>query len=357
MPSYTAAAVAVGAQGRVHLNGYQQRDDVTIVAVADVDRERADAVAREVGAGAAYTDYRDLLDAGGVDLLSVCTPPALHRDVVRRAVDAGVKAIHCEKPMALSYGDAADMHDYARANGVLLTINHQRRFETLYRGAKAAVDAGAIGELVSLEGYCSNLFDWGSHIMDLLLFFMDDAKPETVFGQIDVDERRHIYGALAETACVTHLHWTSGVNATIFTGRGPERLAAFGNNGIVLHGTDGRVEITGGTATIRGFDGSANLVETTVQNKYRVEMGGVDATIIQGTADAIDDLVNSLETGASPVLDSAHGLAAAELIFATYESSARRGSVRLPLDVLDNALLRGIELGYWTPQGESFGTF
>jgi len=31
--------------------------------------------------------------------------------------------------------------------------------------------------------------------------------------------------------------------------------------------------------------------------------------------------------------------------------------VRLPLDTTDNALLRGIELGYWTPQGESFGTF
>jgi len=56
--------------------------------------------------------------------------------VVRRAVDAGVRAIHCEKPMALSYGDALDMHDYTRANGVLLTINHQRRFETLYRAPR-----------------------------------------------------------------------------------------------------------------------------------------------------------------------------------------------------------------------------
>jgi predicted dehydrogenase len=356
MSAYTAAVIAVGAQGRVHLNGYKQRHDVAIVAVADVDREHADTVATEFGASA-YSGYRQLLDNESVDILSVCTPPMLHREIVIHAVDSGVRAIHCEKPMALSYGEAKEMHDYARDHGVLLTINHQRRFETLYRDTKAAVDSGAIGDVVSLEGYCANLFDWGSHILDLLLFFMNDAKPETVFGQIDVDERRHIYGALAETGSVTQLHWSNGVNATVFTGRGPHQLAILGNNGIVLHGTRGRVEIAGGNALVRGFDGSSQSIGTRVHEKFRVEMGGVDATIIQGTADAIDDLVMALETGATPRLDSSHGLAAAELIFSTYESSARRGSVRLPLEVTDNALLRGLEFGYWMPQGESFGTY
>jgi UDP-N-acetylglucosamine 3-dehydrogenase len=357
MPNYSAAAIAVGAQGRVHLNGYQQRRDVTIVAVADVDRARAEAVAREVGATAVYEDYRDLLANERIDLLSVCTPPALHRDVVTRAVDAGVRAIHCEKPMALSYGDAAAMRDYALDHGVLLSVNHQRRFETLYRQVRVALESGAIGELESIEGYCSNLFDWGSHIMDLILFFMADEKPETVFGQIDVDTRRHIYGALTETASVTHLHWPGGMNATVFTGRGPEHLSTMGDTGIVLNGSGGRARIAGGSAVIRGFDGSQLDIESQVQDRYRVEMGGVDPTIIQGTADAIGDLIDALENGTTPVLDSAHGLAAAELIFATYESSARRGSVRLPLEQRDNALLRGLDAGYWAPRGESFGTY
>jgi predicted dehydrogenase len=207
-----------------------------------------------------------------------------------------------------------------------------------------------------MEGYCGNLFDWGSHVLDLLLYFTDDVAPESVFGQIDVEERRHIYGALTETASVTHLHWADGVNATVFTGRGPGHLARFGDNGIVLHGSAGRILIAGGVACVQPFAAPERRIESAVDPRFQVAMGGVDPAIIQGTAEAVADLVHALSEGRRPVLDSRRGLAAAELAFATYESSARRGSVRLPLEATDNALLRGLELGFWEPHGESFGT-
>jgi UDP-N-acetylglucosamine 3-dehydrogenase len=357
MQLQTAAVIAVGSQGRVHLHGYRQREDVTVVAVADADRALAEQVAAEAGIAGVHTDHRELLAAERIDLLSICTPPAFHRAIVEDAVAAGVRAIHCEKPVALSLADARAMRDHCRANGVQLTINHQRRFETVYRDARDAIAAGRIGRVTLVEGYCANLFDWGSHVLDLILFLTGDEEPETVFGQIDVATLRRIYGAIAETASVTHLHWADGRNAVVFSGRGPAHLSVGTDTGMVIHGTDGRIEIANSRAVIRTFDGGLEEIASRIEDRNRVDLGGADATIIQATAEAIADLVEALRDGREPVLDARHGVAAAELIFATYESSARRGSVRLPLDRDDNALLRGIADGYWTPVGETAGTF
>lgn len=358
MHTLTAAVVAAGAQGRVHINGYEHIDGVRVVGVADVDL----AVANETAAAArdtpsAFARWEDLLDAGPIDLLSVCTPPAFHHDIVLAAIDHGVRAIHSEKPIALTYGQAREMSDHAREGGVLLTINHQRRFENLYREARQAIVAGLLGTVTDVEGYCANLFDWGSHLVDLVLFLTGDTKPAVVFGQIEVATRRHIYGALAETASVSQLHWTSGLNATILTGRDLGKLSLVGNTALVLNGEHGRMIIADGVADIRLFDGTTRRIESKVDPEFQREFGGVDHTIIQATADALADLAECLTTGRTPVLDISHGLAAAEIIFATYESSARRSPVTLPLDTDDNALVRGIEKGFWVPEGESFGTY
>jgi len=357
MPGLSAAVIAVGSQGRVHLHGYQQVDGVEVVAVADPDLALAERVAHDAGVPAAHRDHTSLLRDGHVDLLSICTPPAWHREIVEAAVAAGVRAIHCEKPVALDYGDVRWMRDHCRENGVQLTINHQRRVEGVYRGIRDAIVEGRIGRLTAIEGYCANLFDWGSHVLDLILFLSGDERPETVFGQIDVETVRRIYGAVAETASVTHLHWADGRNAVVFSGRGPARLAVGSDTGLVVHGTEGRIEAASSRAVIRTFAGDRDELETRVDERNRIDLGGADATIIQATADAIADLVAALREGREPALDARHGVAAAELIFATYASSAERGSIRLPLERDDNALLTGISEGYWSPVGETAGTF
>jgi UDP-N-acetylglucosamine 3-dehydrogenase len=255
----------------------------------------------------------------------------------------------------MTYAGARRMHEAARDGGTLLSINHQRRWDPVYRGARDAIRAGEIGEVESLEGYCANLFDWGSHLVDLILFFCEDECPAQVFGQIDVAERRHVYGALIETASVTYLHWADGRNAAVFTGR-PNHLTRVGHTLLTVQGTDGRLEVTSAGATVRRFDGGCRVISPVLDPEHDVALGGVEPAIIQATALALEDLVQCLETGRQPLLSSAHGLNAAEIIFATYESSATRRPVDLPLGPVDNPLHRGLELGYWSPVGESYGT-
>lgn len=351
----TAAVVGAGAQGAVHAFGLSRIPDLRIVAISDVDADAADALAARHDARG-YRDLERLLTENPVDVLSVCAPAAVHRDVVDLALAHGVTAIHCEKPMALSYGDARHLVETAAAHGAVLTVNHQRRFDRMHRAVRDLVQDGTIGELTGAQGYCANLFDWGSHTVDLLRLHLGDPRATSVLAQIDVAARKRVYGAPTETAGIVKVRFDSDVDAVIITGR-DERLHPLGDNGIVLQGTRGRVEIFGGRALVHVDGRDPQEILESVDPEFAIELGGVDPAIIEQTALALADLVRAAETGAEPVLHARHGLAAAEIIFAAYESSVRRGLVRLPLDVLDNALQRGLDQGLWAPATEIVSTY
>ena len=351
----TAAVVGAGAQGAVHAVGLSRIPGVRIVAVSDLDVDAATALAARHDAQV-YTDLELLFAEHSVDVLSVCAPAAVHRSVVDLALAHGVTAVHCEKPMALTYGDARHLVETAAAHGAVLTVNHQRRFDRMHRAVRDLVQGGAIGDVTGARGYCANLFDWGSHTVDLLRLHLGDPQATSVLAQIDVAARKRVYGALTETASIVKVRFDSDIDAVITTGR-DERLHPLGDNGIVLHGTGGRVEIFGGRALVHVDGQDLREIVEDVDPAFAMDLGGVDPAIIEQTALALADLVHAVETGAEPVLHARHGLAAAEIIFAAYESSVRRGLVQLPLDVFDNPLQRGLDQGLWAPTTEIVSTY
>jgi predicted dehydrogenase len=359
MNGYRAAVIAAGAQGRVHASGYRADDRVRLVAVADVNREAAVELAAEFGIESVFADYREMLATTRPDIVSICTPPSFHLDAVTAAVEAGVRAIHCEKPIALSYYDALRMQAIADDAGVQLTLNLQRRFEPVHRFAREQLATGALGDVVSIEGYCPNLLDWGSHILDLILFYRGDAAADWVIGQIDVTTNRYVYGAFVETSSLTQVAWADGVRATVATGREPATpvLNLENNLGLIVQGTRGRLVVRGSECVVRRFGAPDLRFASPFATDPAQWDRGIDPAIFACTAAAIADLVDGLDTGSEPELSGRRGLAGAELIFATYESSRSRRRVALPLDRHDNALLTGLEQGMWSPTGELRSTY
>jgi UDP-N-acetylglucosamine 3-dehydrogenase len=351
----TAAVIGAGAQGAVHAHGLGRLPGLRIAAVADPVPEAAARLAATVDARAC-TSLDGVFAEGRIDLVSICAPAAAHPEAVDAAVAHGVRAIHCEKPLALTYGDATHLVDTAARHGVVLTINHQRRFDRMHRSVRDLVSAGGIGDVVGAQGFCANLFDWGSHTIDLLRLHLGDPRALSVLAQIDVAARKRVYGALTETASIVKVRFDSAIDAVVSTGR-DESLHPLGDNGIVLSGTRGRVEIFGGRALVHVDGAETRVIAESVSAEHRIDLRGVDPAVIEQTALALADLVDAVETGRTPVLDARHGLAAAEIVFAAYESSLRRGLVRLPLDVFDNALQRGLDGGAWRPETEIVSTF
>jgi UDP-N-acetylglucosamine 3-dehydrogenase len=97
----------IGCGGREHALGYKEAaDKVKIVAVADPVAEAAQKLAETYPVKNIHQDYKEMLANNQLDIVSVCTWPEQHRDQVVDSINAGVKAIHCEKPMAPTWGEA-----------------------------------------------------------------------------------------------------------------------------------------------------------------------------------------------------------------------------------------------------------
>ena len=322
-----------------HADGYRAREDCEIVACADLVREHATAFAAEfdVPDEHVYEDYEAMLDEVGPDIVSISTPVPTHAPIVLDCVASGVPdAIHCEKPMATTYGDARLMAQEARRRDIQLTFNHQRRFSPVWREPKEALDAGRIGELRRVEVGTSTLLDNGTHHIDLATMYADESPVEWVIGQVDYREEHVKYGAHNENQGLVQWAYDSGVQGIATTGFGEEGVGVHHR----LHGTDGVVEVTpwgSPQARVREDGGDWEPLVDGVENSAAVPP-------------AIDHVVECLDASVEPEISARHALSVTEVVFAAWESARRRGRVDLPLDIADNPLEAMVESGALDPE-------
>lgn len=361
----TAAVIGTGAEpenpGRDgyamayhHATGYEAVDGCDLVACADVVRANAEAFADEFGLrdDRVFEDYEAMLAAVEPDVVSVCVPPAVHAPIVIDCVRSGlVDAVHCEKPMAETYGDARLMVQEAARHDVQLTFNHQRRFSDAVRTAKELLDDGEIGSLERVEFAAPvGIFDYGSHSFDLCNYFVDETVGEWVLAQVDYREENVQFGSHNENQAVVCWEYENGVTGFGTSDSGGESEG--GPTGMVdchnrLIGTEGTIEIA------PSGDGADEPPALRIRRTGDASWTAVDVaddlhdwTLV---GRAIADVVDCLETGEEPELGAQNALTATELIFAAWESSRRRGRVDLPLEIDDNPLAAMVESGALAP--------
>jgi Predicted dehydrogenases and related proteins len=314
-----------------HAKGYNAIGKCRIVALCDIVEEKARLFNDEHAEGKAhlYTDYQKMLAEAELDIVSVCTWPALHASMVEAAAQAGVKAIHCEKPMAPTWGEAKRMAAVCAERGVQLTFDHQRRFLESFHTARQLVKDGVIGELKRVEGACPNLLDWGTHWINMFLFYNDEEPATWVLGQVDARRPMHVYGVPHDTQGMSVMRFANGVTGTLYTGHEASDIVGCANR---LIGTEGTIEVHGESPSVR------------VRGKGDTELRAADLLTMEGgihgdkaITRGIADLIDALETGRKPLLDVDNALKTTEIIYATYLSAKQRGRVDLPLDYEGNA--------------------
>ncbi len=124
MSKIKAAVIGVGYLGRFHAFKYAAMEDVDFLGVVDVDRQRAESVAREVGTRA-YTEYKGLLDE--LDAVSIAVPTTAHAAVSIPFLERGI-AVLLEKPISASLDEARSIIDAASKGNAKLQIGHLERF-------------------------------------------------------------------------------------------------------------------------------------------------------------------------------------------------------------------------------------
>jgi predicted dehydrogenase len=284
--------------------------------------------------------------------------------VVDIAHSGVVRAVHCEKPMALTWGDAKRMVEECEAEGVALTINHQQRFGKPYRKAKDLLDDGKIGDLRRIEFREEHLYDTGTHSFDLANFYNDMEPVEWVLAQIDYTDENVLFGTHNENQAIAQWRYENGVYGLAVTGDGSDVVDAY----LALSGTDGRIELGASdgpalryrSAETDGWeevDVGENVwgdhLPSTVQagldlaaERAPFVPDNLFATDYPSHIDrAIAEVVRSYRTGTESTLDASVALRGTELVFAAYESVRRRGRVDLPLSVDDNPLESMVDEG------------
>src|SRR4051812_672181 len=115
MPKLRGAIIGYGfISGKGHAPAYLQREDVEIVAVADIAEGRRQYVSETLPRARIYSDYRALLDAeaGKLDFVDVSTPPCDHAAIAHAALDRGLHVL-CEKPLTTTLADARSLLEHA----------------------------------------------------------------------------------------------------------------------------------------------------------------------------------------------------------------------------------------------------
>lgn len=154
--------VGLGGHGRAHQRAAARVAEVEVTSVYDPDEAEARVASERFGCSAACT-FEELLTTEGMEALVLVTPNALHRPQTEAALAAGLDVL-VEKPIANTVADGRAMVETAEAAGRILMVGHNIRYGRAAREARARIERGDIGELVSLElHYSADNVQKGTH--------------------------------------------------------------------------------------------------------------------------------------------------------------------------------------------------
>lgn len=270
---------------RAHIPSYR-RSGADVVAVCDINIERAKQLADRFNLSLVYSDYHELLESN-VELVSICTPPQTHASIAIDAAKMG-KHVLVEKPMATNLEDAERIVRECEANNTKLCVMHEYRFTPCIQEAKGRISRGRLGEILSLEMTAHATFpmrwsdstwlydrwgmldDVGVHFLDILSF-LTESYPKRVWTVArDITGKMGFFNyiqAIIELAnsCVAYLDlsWIAGSyewTVRAFGTAGKLDIDVRNNHLAELHGTITPLDEIG--ATLRKSSRTMNAVLT-----------------------------------------------------------------------------------------------
>ena len=188
--------IGAGGIASAHLRELARRDDVELVAMADISEAALQRQKDQFGIQSAYQDWNDMLAKEHLDAVSVCTPNKLHEQPTLDALAAGCHVL-CEKPLAHSAQAGERMVAAAQKAARKLVIGFQYRYHPRSQFLRNAFDAGQFGTVLyarvralrrrgipnwgvfgrkELQGGGA-LIDIGVHVLEMAHYAMGTPKP------------------------------------------------------------------------------------------------------------------------------------------------------------------------------------
>ena len=356
MDTVRYGVIGIKGVGGKHVSMAHEHENVELMALVDLDETAVKAQAQELGVRA-FTDYRELLDAGIVDAVSIATPHHLHAIIGLECLKAGVH-VFTEKPLANRVSDADAMIETAKAHDLKLCVGHQYRTYQTPQTMKHLIDTGAIGNIMRLlwtwiefrpESYYARdiwrqtwrhagggvLMNQTSHDLDLICWLV--GEPVQVSAMIG----NQFHKIEVEDVVCANVLFANGafgsIQLTINQPRGYSIRQIAGDKGTIaipdvqsltnnredhiLLGTyeNPLTELVGRTS---GIAGQPEISWQPVE--LRDEPGGHDPLM--------DNFINAILNGGEPLVNGISARPVVELINAIVLSAMRKKTVDVPVD-------------------------
>ena len=309
-------------------------DGVRLLAVSDLDLDRATEIAERFDAGTTYQDYRDVLARDDITAVSICLPDFLHHQVVIEAAEAG-KHVLCEKPLAMSASQADEMIAACDAADVSLGMIMNHRYAVDNIRIKNAITSGAVGaQLIGSVVHSSGLTGplgtspWRGkmnraaggvlstqaiHFLDLLLWFMGPVRGvEAITETLHWDIQDH------EDTAVLALRLKSGALATLTTTNGSPIMDDFTGTRLEIHGSDGWCVLEGDV--LRHFESKNGYVLPTIEMP-EAPAGASEIEFGFGHVYEVLDFIRAVRAGADAPVPAADGRHLMAVIESAYRSA------------------------------------
>jgi predicted dehydrogenase len=326
---------------------FKSLENGELVAVMDVDRERAESFREKAGAKRVYTDVDRFLLDEELDAVMLLSPPNCHAEQAVKAARAG-KHVYCEKPMAPTVAEADRIIAACRDNHVKLQVAFMKRFNRTFQMVKRVLEEGRIGDLFEMRAVWDNarpgvssanyrfqlasgggfLQEDGSHPLDVCRWWMGDVA-EVSAEVLIVDPQRvenddvgmvmmkHASGALSSLHITTRTHR-----------RGEESYEVFGTKGTLLvrwhyHSTK---SIEPGIVQL--FEGARKTTDLTLPTSWNT------AEEMAANWQYLNELrhfCDCIQSDKQPSVTGEDGRAVVEILNAAYLSAWKGIKVRLPL--------------------------
>jgi len=239
--------------GKGHYPAYQQRDDVEIVAVADLCPARLEEARAAAPKARLYPTWQELFDKErALDFVDISTPPDAHAEIALAALARGAHVL-CEKPLTTSVAQARALVDAARAQRRVVFPAHNYKHAPVVKFANEVVRSGRIGAVRAVtlntfrtthaKGVPEWKTDWrrerkisgggiamdhGSHSFYLTFSWLGSlptqvtAKTLTLDRQYDTEDNLNAVLTFPNGYAHTFLTWTAGVRKVVYSLQGSE---------------------------------------------------------------------------------------------------------------------------------------
>ena len=354
MDKVRVGIIGIGGMGGHHCTYINSVEGATLAAICDLDPAKAQRVGKQYNLPY-YTNYKDLLSSGKVDMVMIATPHYFHMPIAREAFAHGLHVLS-EKPIAVNVKEARitnELYEAKYAKTLKFGCMFQMRTNPLMRKVRDVLASGELGELTRMTWICTDWFrtwtyyasgGWRAtwkgegggvllnqcpHNLDQIQWLMGGKLPSRVTAVATVGKRHPIE---VEDEVTAILEYSDGMIGHFITTTGE----APGTNRLEFAGDRGRLVVEQGRIRFfRTRESVKNVLETSPESFASIETWECEIPPARGNeAHKIitQNFINAILKGEALIAPGIEGVKGLELGNAMMMAGLTRKAVDLPVD-------------------------